>query len=165
MLNFHPILLDGNVELANTLQRQLVFLHVDAHRVSHKLPGEILTLWHHGGKEETHLNIPAQRFEDVVDLILEATRQHLVGLITDKGEQVVHAQVALAQHVEHAAWRTDHDVLSAPTHVEVVAHRRFPGPRPVPTPPWEAAGPILASARGSALDTTSKCSRFVAEIR
>ena len=95
------LLLDGNVELANTLQRQLVFLHVDVHRVSHKLRGEILTIWRHGGQEETHLNIPAQRFEDVVDLILEATRQHLVGLITDKGEQAVNEQVALAQHVEH----------------------------------------------------------------
>ena len=51
------------------------------------------------------------------------SRQHHISLITDKREQFVNAQVTLAQHVEHAAWRADHNVLSVTKLVDVVTHR------------------------------------------
>ena len=41
----------------------------------------------------------------VVDLILQAARQHPVSLIASSGGLIVNGQVAFARHVEHESWR------------------------------------------------------------
>ena len=138
--------------------------------VSHELRGEFQNLWRHGCREEAYLDVRRQRLEDVVDLILKATRQHHVSLITDKREQVVNAQVTLAQHVEHAAWCADHNVLSVAKLVDVVTHRRSANARMVTHVEVVAKCQhhlvdLLASVRGSAPDTHSNCSQFAAKIR
>ena len=44
--------------------------------------------------------------EDVVDLILESSRQHLVGLVEDEHLDVVGAEDLTRDHVEDAAGRS-----------------------------------------------------------
>mmetsp|Transcript_14187 Transcript_14187/g.29760 ORF Transcript_14187/g.29760 Transcript_14187/m.29760 type:complete len:236 (-) Transcript_14187:412-1119(-) len=65
------LLLDGHVELPDTLERQLVLLHEDPDRVAHELGGHLQDLRSHGGGEEAHLDVGRQALEDVVDLVLE----------------------------------------------------------------------------------------------
>ena len=57
----------------------------------------------HGGREEHHLHAGGKVLEDIVDLVLEATRQHLVGLVEHEHLDVVGLEDASGDHVEDAA--------------------------------------------------------------
>jgi hypothetical protein len=61
----------------------------------------------------THLDLGGQQLEDVVDLVLEAARQHLVGLVQHKHLDGVGAQGAAAQHVVHTPGGAHHHVHAA----------------------------------------------------
>mmetsp|Transcript_22618 Transcript_22618/g.64185 ORF Transcript_22618/g.64185 Transcript_22618/m.64185 type:complete len:253 (+) Transcript_22618:102-860(+) len=82
------LLIDGDVELPDTLERQLV-LHEDRDWVANELRRQVKDLRRHGGGEQAHLDIMGQAIEEVVDLVLEAAQQHLVGLIQHERDQVV----------------------------------------------------------------------------
>mmetsp|Transcript_22620 Transcript_22620/g.64189 ORF Transcript_22620/g.64189 Transcript_22620/m.64189 type:complete len:255 (+) Transcript_22620:102-866(+) len=82
------LLLDRDIELPNTLERQLV-LHEDRDWVANELRRQVKDLRRHGGGEQAHLDIMGQAIEEVVDLVLEAAQQHLVGLIQHERDQVV----------------------------------------------------------------------------
>jgi hypothetical protein len=49
------LLLDGDVELADTLERELVLLDENADRVAHELLGDLEDVLGHGGREEDDL--------------------------------------------------------------------------------------------------------------
>eukprot|EP00983_Pelagomonas_calceolata_P050450 1141970-Pelagomonas_calceolata.AAC.11 len=69
-----------------------------------------------------HLQLGGQQLEDVVDLVLEPTRQHLIGLIQHKHLDEVRAQAAAAQHVIHAARGAHHHVHTSTQDAGVLAH-------------------------------------------
>ena len=58
----------------------------------------------------THLQLGWQQLEDVIDLVLETTRQHLIGLIQNKHLDAISAQGTPPQHVVNAARCTDDHV-------------------------------------------------------
>mmetsp|Transcript_83575 Transcript_83575/g.241391 ORF Transcript_83575/g.241391 Transcript_83575/m.241391 type:complete len:343 (+) Transcript_83575:25-1053(+) len=116
-------LLDGDIELTDTLERKLVLLHQDADGITHELRRQVQDLRGHGGREKAHLHIRRQGLEDVVNLVLEPTGEHLVGLVQDEGDEVVHPQVPLADHVVHAPRCADDEVLPITELVDVVADR------------------------------------------
>mmetsp|Transcript_22615 Transcript_22615/g.64175 ORF Transcript_22615/g.64175 Transcript_22615/m.64175 type:complete len:435 (+) Transcript_22615:102-1406(+) len=122
-VEFPLFLLDRHIKLADTLESQLVLLHQDADGVAHELRGQVEDLGRHGGREQADLDVRRQGLEDVVDLVLEATGQHLIGLVQDESDEVVHQQAPLADHVVHAPRGADDDVLPVPQAVYVVAHR------------------------------------------
>ena len=80
-LKFPLLLLDGDVELLDTLQGQLVSLHQDADGVSHELSGHFEHFQRHGGGEDGALDGLGHEFENVVDLFFKSSRQHLVSLV------------------------------------------------------------------------------------
>jgi hypothetical protein len=51
-----------------------------------------------------------EELEDVVDLLSETTRQHLIGLIEDKELDLVGLEGASLDHIVDTAWSTDNDV-------------------------------------------------------
>lgn len=65
------LLLDGDVELLNTLKGKLVLLDQDADGVAHELGGDLQHVLGHGGGEENDLGGLRQKLEDVVDLLGE----------------------------------------------------------------------------------------------
>jgi hypothetical protein len=71
-----------------------------------------------------YLNRRRDGLENVVDLVFEATREHLVGLIEHKQLDAVGAQMAAAEHVVDATGRADHDVHAGLQLGNVVAHAR-----------------------------------------
>ena len=54
---------------------------------------------------EIHLNAGVEMSEDVVDLVLESSRQHLVGLVEDEHLDVVGTEDLAGDHVEDATGR------------------------------------------------------------
>lgn len=49
---------------------------------------------------ETNLNVGAEGSENIVDLILESTRQHLISLIEDKHLNVIWLEDTTGNHVK-----------------------------------------------------------------
>ena len=54
---------------------------------------------------EIHLNAGVKMPEDVVDLVLESSRQHLVSLVEDEHLDVVGTEDLAGDHVEDASGR------------------------------------------------------------
>jgi hypothetical protein len=67
------LLLDGNIELLDTLQGKLVLLNQDADRVTHELGGDLKYVLGHGSREEDNLGGLGEKLEDIVDLLCETT--------------------------------------------------------------------------------------------
>lgn len=67
------LLLDGDVELLDTLEGELLFLDQDADRVAHELGGDLQDVLRHGGREKDDLGRLGEKLEDVVDLLGETT--------------------------------------------------------------------------------------------
>jgi hypothetical protein len=104
------LLLDGNVELLNTFEGKLVLLDQDADGVAHELGGDFEDVLGHGSRQENNLGRLGQKLEDVVDLLGETARQHLVGLVEDEHLHVVGLQDATLNHVLDTAGGTDNDL-------------------------------------------------------
>ena len=73
-----------NVELPDTLEGQFLFLYEDPDWFPHESGGHLQYILGHGSGEQDHLDLLIQVLEHIVDLILESTAQHLVGLIQNK---------------------------------------------------------------------------------
>mmetsp|Transcript_32648 Transcript_32648/g.75512 ORF Transcript_32648/g.75512 Transcript_32648/m.75512 type:complete len:225 (-) Transcript_32648:263-937(-) len=123
-LHLPIFLLNGDVELPDTLQGQLILLHEDAHGIPHELRGHVQDLRGHSCGEQADLNIGWQALEDVVDLVLETARHELIGLIQHEDLQVVNSQIVLAHHVIDTPWRAHHQMLPIPQLVHVITDGR-----------------------------------------
>merc|ERR1719346_302337 len=86
-VEFPLLLLDGHVELPDTLQSQLILFHEDSNCISHELRSQIQDFWSHCCRKQTDLDVGWQRLENVIDLVFEATGQHLVCLIQHEAYQ------------------------------------------------------------------------------
>merc|ERR1719291_647232 len=118
-----PLLpLDHHVELLDTVERQLVALDQNANRVAHELARQLEHISRHGGREETNMHCRWQLLEHVVDLVLEASREHLVGLVEDEVVNVVDVQSPAVDHVEDASRRPDDKLHASAELVHVLAH-------------------------------------------
>jgi hypothetical protein len=106
-----PLLLfNGNVELLDTLERQFVPLYEDTNGVTHEFLRNFQHICGHSSREKNDLSILRKELEDLINLVLETTRQHLVGLIETKELYSVRAESTTVDHVVDTAWGTDNDV-------------------------------------------------------
>lgn len=104
------LLLDGNVELLDTFQGKLVLLDQDTDRVAHEAGGDLKDVLRHGSGQQDNLGGLGQKLEDVVDLVGETTRQHLIGLVEDEHLHAVSLEEAALDHVVDTAGGTDDDL-------------------------------------------------------
>mmetsp|Transcript_16527 Transcript_16527/g.42337 ORF Transcript_16527/g.42337 Transcript_16527/m.42337 type:complete len:454 (+) Transcript_16527:479-1840(+) len=117
-----PLLtIDHDVELLDAVQRELVTLDQDADRVAHELASELEHVGGHRRREETDVHRRRQLLEDVVDLVLEAAREHLVRLVQHKVVQVVDRHGAAVDHVEHTAGSANDELHTGAQLVHVLA--------------------------------------------
>lgn len=108
-----PLLpLDGHEELLDAFQRQLIAFHQDADRIRHELAGHLEDLVGKRGRDEADLRRWRQITVNVVDLLFEAFVEHLVGLVQHQHLDRSGPQHAPLDHVEDAAGRSAHDVLT-----------------------------------------------------
>ncbi len=66
------LLLDGNVELLDTLERELVLLDQDADRIAHELGRDLKHVLGHRGRQKDDLGGLREQLEDVIDLLGKA---------------------------------------------------------------------------------------------
>mmetsp|Transcript_20996 Transcript_20996/g.42655 ORF Transcript_20996/g.42655 Transcript_20996/m.42655 type:complete len:386 (+) Transcript_20996:219-1376(+) len=104
--------LHRNVELLDSLERELVLLDEDAHGVAHEVPRDLEHLDRHCRREESHLHLARQEFEHVVDLVLEPARKHLVSLVEHEDLHRVRPQRPPVDHVVHAPGGSHHHLLA-----------------------------------------------------
>jgi len=75
--------------------------------------GELENIWRKGCREKGDLDVSGQVLEDVLDLGLEATGEHLISLIKGENFQVVCLEEATLHHVKNATGCADNDVNTA----------------------------------------------------
>eukprot|EP00976_Prorocentrum_cordatum_P015248 306126-Prorocentrum_minimum.AAC.5 len=98
---------------------------MQAYRLAHELAGDLQSLGGHGGgehahlkagnkqsacEEGAHLQLGGQQLEDVVNLVLETARKHLISLVENEALDVIGAQRPPTEHVVHATGGT-HDAV------------------------------------------------------
>jgi len=105
-------LLDGDIELLDTFEGQLVALHQDGGGGVHEFLGDFQGLGGHGGREQSDLGVRGEGGEDVIDLVFETTGEHFVGLVEDEDLDLLGAQEASAEHVIDTPGGSDDDMGS-----------------------------------------------------
>lgn len=104
------LLLNSDVELLDTFEGKLVLLDEDTDGVAHELGGDLEDILGHSSGQKDDLGALGQKLEDVVDLLGETARQHLVGLVKDEHLHVVGLEDATLDHVVDTAGSTDNDL-------------------------------------------------------
>ena len=115
------LLLDGNVELLDTFKSKFVLLDENADGVAHELGGDLEDILGHGGGQKDNLGGLGQELEDVIDLLSETARQHLVGLVEDEHLHVVGLEDATLDHVVDTAGGTNNNLRAVLEGLHVVA--------------------------------------------
>mmetsp|Transcript_3066 Transcript_3066/g.6192 ORF Transcript_3066/g.6192 Transcript_3066/m.6192 type:complete len:431 (+) Transcript_3066:97-1389(+) len=117
-----PLLpLDGDVELLDTLEGKLVLLDEDPHGVPHEPLRDLEDVEGHGGREEADLNRLREELEDVVNLVLESSGEHLVSLVEEELPDGVKPERAPVNHIIDTSGGTDDDVDAGLEGADVVA--------------------------------------------
>ena len=118
------LLLDSDVVLTDTLEGQVLTLYENLLWVSHEVLGHTEDLWGESSGEKSDLDVAGQELENVLNLSLETTGQHLVSLIEHKELQVLGLKEASLHHVVDTAGGTDNDVDAALELAHVLADRK-----------------------------------------
>ena len=116
------LLLNSNVELLNTFEGKFVLLDEDADWVAHELGGDLEDVLWHGSGQKDDLGGLWEQLEDVVDLLSETTRQHLIGLVEHEHLHAVGAEDTALDHVVDTSWGTDNDLWAVLESLHVVSY-------------------------------------------
>jgi len=84
--------------------------------------GEAQDLIRHSSREKSDLNVTWQILEDVLDLLLEASGEHLVCLIHDEESEVICLENALLHHIVNSSWSSYNDVDSLFKELDVLSY-------------------------------------------
>lgn len=97
------LLLDGNVELLDTLKGKLILLHQDTDGVTHELGGDLENVLGHGGGQQNNLGGLRQQLEDVVNLLGETTLQEAISMRRNREAR----QEILTDNISSASSKTN----------------------------------------------------------
>jgi hypothetical protein len=111
-VEFPILLFDGDEKLLDAFKRQFITLDENANRVGHEFCCHLQNIVWQGGAEQDDLGSGREVTVDVINLILEALVEELVGLVQDEHLDVARAEDAPPNHVEDPAGRPREDVLT-----------------------------------------------------
>jgi hypothetical protein len=111
----------GDIVLLDTFEGELLILDQDLGGIAHKVLGQLQDVHRHGSREEGNLDLAREILEDVLDLLLETTREHLVGLVENEDLKVVALEETLLHHVMDTTWGADNDVDSLLEDLDFIA--------------------------------------------
>ena len=103
-------LFHGNVELLDTFERQFISLDENSDRITHELLGDLEDIGGHGSRKKDNLGVLGEELEDLVNLVLETTRQHFIGLVETEDLDVVSSESTTVDHVLDTTGGTDNDL-------------------------------------------------------
>jgi hypothetical protein len=116
------LLLNGNIKLLDTFEGKLGLLDQDTDGVAHELGGNLEDILGHSGGQKDNLSGLWKELEDVVDLLGETTRKHLIGLIENEHLHGVGLQETTLNHVVDTARSTDNDLRALLESLHVIAN-------------------------------------------
>jgi len=109
-IEFPFFLINGNVELLDTVKGKFFILDQDGSGVSHEVLGKAENFRRHGGGEEGNLDITGDQLEDFLDLFLESSSEHFISFIQNEELKMVSIQETSLEHVVDSSGSTDDDV-------------------------------------------------------
>jgi len=115
------LLLNRDVVLLDTFEGKLLILNKNLGGIAHKVLCQLQDVHRHSGGEKSNLDLAGEIFEDVLNLLLESTGEHLVGLVEDEDLEVVTLKEALLHHIMDTAWCADNDVHSLLEDLDLIA--------------------------------------------
>jgi len=107
------LLLDSNVVLVNTFEGKLLVLDENLCGVTHEVLGHAKDLWGQSSREQGDLDVAGQELENVLDLGLEATGEHLIGFVQHEELEVLGLEESSLHHVVDTAGGSDNNVGAA----------------------------------------------------
>ena len=103
------VIVSVSYSLEDTFESELL-LDEDADRIAHEALCHFKYIGGHRGRKQNHLHIVGKETENVVDLVLKATREHLVGFVQNENPDAILPQRTNLDHVIHAARGADDDL-------------------------------------------------------
>ncbi len=100
----------SDVELLDTFQGQLVLLDENTDRFAHEAIRDLEDIQGHGGREKANLDLFGEELENVVDLLLETTRKHLIGLIQEELFHAVQSESTSGDHIVDTTRGSNNDM-------------------------------------------------------
>ena len=104
-----PVLVHGDVRLADVLDRELVRRQVDVDRVDHVALGQPQHRRRQRGRQQQRLPLLRAAAQDLLDVGAEADVEHAVGLVEDDVADAVERQRAAARWSRTRPGRADDD--------------------------------------------------------
>ena len=108
--------------MLDTFERQLVPLHKNAHGITHKFLRHLQDVRRHRRRQQNDLRVLRQELEQLVNLVLEASGQHLVRLVETEYLDSVRPERSPVDHVVHPSRRAHDDVNALLQLGHVLAH-------------------------------------------
>ena len=102
--------LDSDVVLVDTFKSELLVLDENLCGVSHEVLGHTKDLRREGSREESNLDVSGKELEDVLNLGLETTGQHLVGFVQNEQLEVLSLEESSLHHIVNTSGGSDDDV-------------------------------------------------------
>lgn len=115
-------LLYGDVVLLDTFESKIFVFDENLGGLSHKVLCQLEDIDWHGGREKSNLDLTWQELEDILNLLLESTREHLISLIEDEDLQVVALKETLFHHVMDTAWCANNNVNTSLQDLDFVSN-------------------------------------------
>mmetsp|Transcript_9961 Transcript_9961/g.30663 ORF Transcript_9961/g.30663 Transcript_9961/m.30663 type:complete len:217 (+) Transcript_9961:233-883(+) len=104
------LMLHSHEKLLDTIQSKFITLHQDADRLVHKLLGDRENLWWKSRRHQHNLCGRRQITIDIVDLLLETHREHLISLIQNQHLDRPCTEVTTFDHIKHASRCSRHNM-------------------------------------------------------
>ncbi len=101
-----------DVELTNTIQSEFLLLDQDLNWVVHHQFCHLENFSGHCSRKKDNLGRIGQELEDVLDLSLKSTGQHLISFVQDEHFDVVGGENTAVHHIKDTARRADDDMLT-----------------------------------------------------
>mmetsp|Transcript_9826 Transcript_9826/g.21860 ORF Transcript_9826/g.21860 Transcript_9826/m.21860 type:complete len:325 (-) Transcript_9826:163-1137(-) len=109
-----PLLpLHSNVELLDTLKGQLILLDEDPDRIPHETLSDLQHIQGHGSREKAHLHRFRKELKNIINLILEPTRKHLISLIQKELPDAIQPQSPPVNHIINTPRSSNHNMHSS----------------------------------------------------
>ena len=108
--------------MLDTFERQLVLLDKNAHGITHEFLRHLQDVPRHRRRQQNDLRVLRQELEQLVNLVLEASGQHLVRLVETEYLDIVRPERSPVDHVVHPSRRAHDDVDALLQLGHVLAH-------------------------------------------
>lgn len=98
------LILTAHIVLTDSLKSNVLISNQDSHWLGQSSLSNLKNLFWHSGREETNLGSWINASNNLVDLLNESKRQHLISLIDNQQLDLTHVNKSLLNHSLYLSW-------------------------------------------------------------